>query len=419
MCLSRPGGRLTPLSEPAGVPHALIAGAGIGGLTAAIALARRGWRITLLERRPAIEEIGAGLQISPNASAILRDLGVLPKLIEAGLAPEAIHIRRGRDGATLARLPLNDAERRWGAPYLDVHRGDLIAALRDAALAEANVAFYPETELAGFDQTLAGIRAVALRGPAQLSFSADCLIGADGVRSFVRARNAALQGKPDDLPKRADYVAWRTLVPAERVAAELRAAESCLWLGPGAHLVHYPLRRGAVINVVGVVDASEPLDGKTDLWTQTGDPAWIAARFARWAAPARALIGAASEWRIWPLIERPTPAIWSEGRVALLGDAAHAMLPFLAQGAAQAIEDAAALAAALEPGGDMIGGLAAYGASRAPRAARVQSESRRQARIYHLGQPASFARDMALRSLGPRLSRRYDWLYGAKNPLIS
>jgi len=394
-----------------------MAGAGVGGLTAAVALARRGWRVTLLERRDGQEDIGAGLQLAPNASAILRDLGLLPALLESGLAPDAVRIRRARDGAELARLPLTDAEARWGAPYLAVHRADLIAALRGAALAEANVSFHPQTALAGFDQTPAGVQAACLRGPMRLSFSADCLIGADGMRSFVRARDAALRGRPDDLPKRAHYVAWRTLVPADRVAADMRLPESSLWLGPGAHLVHYPLRRGALINVVAVVDAKQRLDDKTDLWSQAGDAAWIAARFARWALPIRALIAAAADWRTWPLVERAARPSWSNGRIALLGDAAHAMLPFLAQGAAQAIEDAAALAAHLAPDADVAAALAAYSGARAHRAARVQEESRRQARRYHLGAPASLVRDMVLRGLGPaRLTARYDWLYGARAP---
>ncbi|HEY0144642.1 MAG TPA: FAD-dependent monooxygenase [Methylovirgula sp.] len=415
----RCGGCLISLPDNTGSPHVLIAGAGVGGLTAAIALARRGWRITLIERGDGNENIGAGLQLSPNASGILRDLGVLPGLAAAGLAPDAIHIRRARDGATLARLPLADAERRWGAPYLNVHRADLVRILRETALADPNVSFHPQTILAGFEQTANGVRAVGLRGPIRIGFEADCLIGADGVRSFVRARSAALRGKLDDMPTQTRYAAWRTLIAAAGVAEDMRLPASNLWLGQGAHVVHYPLRAGKMINIVAVVDTREMLDEKADLWSQKGDPAWIAARLAHWAPPIRDLAAKAAEWRVWPLIERETPAAWSHGRVALLGDAAHAMLPFLAQGAAQAIEDAAALAAALDPGGDIIGALAAYSAKRAPRAARVQSESRRQARIYHLGLPASLARDMALRSLGSRLSRRYDWLYGAKNPAIS
>ncbi len=415
----RCGGRLISLPENFGAPQVLIAGAGVGGLTAAIALARRGWRIILLERRDGSENIGAGLQLSPNASGILRDLGVLPELAEAGLAPKAIHIRRARDGATLARLPLADAEQRWGAPYLNVHRADLVRILRETALAEPGVSFHPQTALAGFVQTPNGVRAVGLRGPMQVSFEADCLIGADGVRSFVRARTAALQDEPDDGPAQARYVAWRALVAAASVPEDMRRPESNLWLGRGAHVVHYPLRGGKMINVVAVVDAREALDDKADLWAQAGDSAWIAARLAPWAPSIRDLVAKAAEWRVWPLIERETPAEWSHGRVTLLGDAAHAMLPFLAQGAAQAIEDSAALAAALVPGDDIIGALATYSAKRAPRAARVQSESRRQARIYHLGRPGSLARDIALRSLGPRLTRRYDWLYGAKNPANS
>ena len=164
-------------------------------------------------------------------------------------------------------------------------------------VAEPGVAFHPQTALAGFDQTSRGVTVAALRGPMRVSFSADCLIGADGVRSFVRARNAALQGKADDLPKLA-HCAWRALVPAARVAAALRVPESTLWLGSGAHLVHYPLRGGSVVNVVAVIDAVWPLDDKADLWSQRGDPAFITTRFSHWAAPVRELVGAANDWRL-------------------------------------------------------------------------------------------------------------------------
>jgi salicylate hydroxylase len=392
----------------------LIAGAGVGGLTAALALARRGWRVILLERGGGNEDIGAGLQISPNASAILREFGILPDIIAAGLKPDAIQIRN-YNGKTLARLPLADAEQRWGAPYIDAHRADLISALRGAALAEPNVVFHPQTSIAGFEQTKDVVTVAALHGAVRLSFSVDCLIGADGVRSLVRARVAVSQGRADNLPRLADYVAWRALVPADRVSDALRAPDSGLWLGPRAHVVHYPLRGGGVINVVAVVSARQPVDGKADIWSQSGDRNEIAKKFAHWAQPVGDLVAAAPDWRMWPLVERTTPPNWSHGRIALLGDAAHAMLPFLAQGAAQAIEDAAVLAKCLDQHSDVPAALSLYSAKRGPRAARIQAQSRRQALIYHMGAPATFARDLVLRAMGPtRLLARLDWLYGAR-----
>jgi salicylate hydroxylase len=393
--------------------HVLIAGAGIGGLTAALALARCGWRVSLLERSRSAEDVGAGLQISPNASAILRELDVLPRLAAMALSPAAIHIRRGRDGATIVRLPLDDAVRHWGAPYLLTHRGDLHRALIEAVAEQHAIKLQPECALADFTATEDGITAAALHGATRVTYAADCLVGADGLRSFVRERLTKLQNQRDEMPQKAGHVAWRTLIKSDRVALDLRQPESTLWLGAGAHIVHYPLRGGRITNVVAVLDEKASIDWTADIWAQPGDPRWIAARFAHWDRRIRELIAAADEWRIWPLVERE-PA-WGAGRVCLIGDASHPILPFLAQGAAQAIEDAASLATCLEPGCEIAPALANYAAARRSRVGRLQRESRHQARIYHLSGPAAALRDFAIRALGERrVTERYDWLYGAK-----
>jgi salicylate hydroxylase len=393
-------------------PHVLIAGAGVGGLASALALVRRGWRVTLLERMRLAEDIGAGLQISPNAGAILRELDVLRRLSASALAPSAIHIRRGRDGATIARLPLDIAERRWGAPYLLAHRGDLHKALVEAVAEQPLIRLVPECTLTGFAAREDGITADALHGGIRVTHIADCLIGADGMRSHVRRLLA--ENQKDDMPAKARHVAWRTVIKSDGVALELRQPESTLWLGAGAHVVHYPLRGGRITNVVAVLDETVPIDGEADIWAQPGDPRRIAARFATWDRRIRALIASADEWRIWPLVERAPPPAWSAGRVALIGDAAHPILPFLAQGAAQAIEDAASLANYLEPGAEISEGLAKFAAARRSRVIRVQNESRHQAWIYHLAPPAAALRDFAIRALGAeRITARYDWIYGA------
>lgn len=407
-------------------PHALIAGAGIGGLCAALCLARAGWRVTLYEKAEVLEEAGAGLQLSPNASAILRRLDVIQRLKPFSLAPQAIKIRRARDGAVLAVMPLEDAEQRWGAPYLVAHRADLQRVLLEAVAREDGISLQTGAAVAGF---VSGADAVAVAlelGAIRSRASGDCLIGADGSRSTVRARMVrdretepagtahAQIVTPTDRAKFSGRTAWRAVIDADRVANEMRKEETTLWLGRKAHLVHYPLRGGTIINVVAIVEEDFRATDAVDFWSSAGAPEFLEARFADWDNAARDLLHAAPGWRKWPLFDRDPIASWTAGRVALLGDAAHPMLPFLAQGAAQAIEDASALGEALARHKNVEEGLLAYQAVRHARATRVQWESRRQGKIYHLGGPAALVRDAAFRVLGSeKMLARYDWLYDA------
>jgi salicylate hydroxylase len=399
-------------------PHALIAGAGIGGLSAALCLVQAGWQVSIFDCAPALEEVGAGLQLSPNATAILRRLDVIERLAPSSLTPEAIRVRRASDGATLALMKLGDAESRWGAPYLLAHRADLQRALLDAAAKEDAIRIHTGVAVAGFAAGADGVVAALRQGVVRVEAAGDCLIGADGSRSLIRAK--LLGGAPDAL-QFSKRTAWRALVPAGRAGAEALRPESCLWLGRKAHLVHYPLRGGSVVNVVAIVEEDEGPSALDSGWSNQGDSDFLKARFSTWHDAARSLIGGAADWRKWRLIDRdPLPA-WSAGRVALLGDAAHPMLPFLAQGAAQAIEDAGALGDALQhtagrDEGAVSRALAAYAATRLDRASRVQRESRAQAKIYHLDGAAAFARDMAIRAFGgERMLARYDWLYDARS----
>jgi salicylate hydroxylase len=263
--------------------------------------------------------------------------------------------------------------------------------------------------LAGFAITATGVALAVLRGNIRVKYDGDCLIGADGLRSLVRER---LTDDPTDLPGHARSIAFRALIDSKRVAAAMRQPESMLWLGRKAHVVHYPLRQGSVVNVVAVADETMPIDWTAEFWSQPADARHVMARFVRFDRSLRDLMAAADEWRCWPLLERPALASWTKGPIALLGDAAHPMLPFLAQGAAQAIEDAAALGRALAASTTIEDGFAAYQAARLARAQRVTMESRRQASIYHQSGPAALARNLTMRVVGSkRLLDRYDWLY--------
>ncbi|HEY4923114.1 MAG TPA: FAD-dependent monooxygenase [Roseiarcus sp.] len=391
--------------------RALIAGAGIGGLTAALALARAGFEAAIFERTAVLEEFGAGLQLTPNATRILARLGALEAIQGRALAPRAIRILRGRDGACLSALPLESAQKRWRAPYLVIHRADLQRALVERLARETRATLTLGAEIGGLTSDEAGVTIGVKRGAIGLKERGDFLIAADGLRSVVRER-LGLGGREEALFS--GRVAFRAQVDGSSLPERWRAPEVTLRLGAKAHLVHYPLREGAVVNLVAVIESGWRAQKGDEPWDGVADRDALARAFARWSPEARAAIEAAVEWRAWPLYDRPGIASFSAGRVALIGDAAHPMLPFLAQGAAQAIEDAGALADCLEQARDPGAALAAYSQRRAPRAARAQAEARAQARLYHLSGPLALGRDLGMRMLGSeRLLRRYDWLYGA------
>ena len=385
-----------------------IAGAGIAGLTLALMLAKRGFGATLLEAAPALSDAGAGVQLSPNATRVLRDLDLLEAVAARAIRPDHLRIRRARDGVDLAVMPLGEgAEARYRAPFLLVHRADLQSVLLDAVQAHDSLVLETGVRIEDVELRADG---VALRTGAGGQRAADGLVGADGIHSRVRRLIA-----PEHLPLvSGGRTAWRGLVPAEAAPAHARLSASNLWLGPGAHLVHYPVRGGHLVNVVAITSGASRRAPEASDWAAVGDPAQIAQAFASWSRDARALVAAVPDWRVWPLCDRAPLKPWSRGVVTLVGDAAHPMLPFLAQGAAQAIEDAAALANALREQGSFAAAAATYESARWAKATRVQRDSRRQGRIYHLRAPASLARDAVFRLMGPaRMLARYDWLYGA------
>jgi len=389
-----------------------IAGAGIGGLTAALALATRGFRVALFDKAARLEETGAGIQLSPNAMRVLNALGLRERLMASVVAPDAVLIKAAH-GAELARLPLGPAaEQRYGAPYWMIHRGDLQAALLDAALAHPGIALTLGAAVDGCAEKPDGIAVQVLRGEHPEAHDAAALIGADGLWSRVRALAGA-----GDTARFARRTAWRALVSADAVAPDFRAPAIHLWLGRGSHLVHYPVKAGAMINIVAIAADAQPSHG----WSTAAPPDEVLTRFSSesWARPARDLLALPERWLKWPLYDRPSRPHRGRGAVTLLGDAAHPMLPFLAQGAAMAIEDAAVLAGSLAATpDDAPAALRRYEQARAARTVRVWRAARLNDAVYHLPWPAAAARDLAMGAMGgDRLLAHYDWIYDWKMEL--
>lgn len=384
--------------------HFVVAGGGIAGLVAALALARAGHEIEVHERRSVFQEAGAGLQLSPNATRVADQLGILGELEAAAVEPACLQIRRGRDGTVLATIPFERARARYGAPFLLLLRADLLRVLADAAAAHPAIRLLLGSSLTRSDPTHATATLDGATGPVEVE--ADGIIRADGLHALQSAASggARYSGK----------VAWRALVPAPDLPRMFARLQSNLWLGSRAHLVHYPVRGGSVVNIVAILAQAQPSATNPDIWLKPGDPAILHAAFRTWDPSVRALIDAAPDWRAWPLFDAE-PRSWTDDRQTAVGDAAHPMLPFLAQGASQAFEDAAALSEAVTTHpGDVRVAFRAYETRRAPVAARVQAASRQQGHIYHLGGPAARVRDLAMALLGPkRLLARLDWLYAA------
>jgi salicylate hydroxylase len=389
----------------------VVAGAGIGGLTASLALAEQGFRVVVLEKAERLEEAGAGLQLSPNASRVLIDLGLQPRLAARVVTPHAISIMSAQGGGEIARLPLGEAATlRTGAPYWVMHRADLQAAL------QAQVNDHPDIELrlgCQFEDVVPhakGLTVVQRSGTMRQQVVAVALVGADGIWSAVRHHLF-----PQVQPQFSGLIAWRGTIDASQLPREYASCRVQLWMGPEAHLVAYPISGARQINIVAVVPGTWNRPG----WSAPGEICEIKNAFAssRWPGTARMMVGAVDDWRKWALFTMPDGGEWAEGAIALLGDAAHAMLPFAAQGAGMAIEDAAVLAKCLhQGGGETAAGIPAalkhYARLRRARVARVQRAARQSGRIYHLTGPAAYARDLAIKAMGAkRVLARQDWIY--------
>ncbi|WP_421997542.1 FAD-dependent monooxygenase [Reyranella sp.] len=377
-----------------------VAGGGIGGLAAALHLLQAGFDVQVYEQAPRIGEVGAGIQISPNAARLLIRLGLKSALDRAGVRPQAVHQKRWDDGRTLQRAPLGAAvEETFGAPYYHVHRGDLVELLAAALPPER---LHLSHRLVDVAETGGRVTAQFENGA---SAEADLLVGADGIHSRVRH---ILFGA--EKPRFTGCVAWRGLVPAERVRHLGIEVASHNWMGPDGHVVHYWVGAGRFMNVVCVTEHGAWTD---ESWTQKGRVDEALARYEGWHPMVRGLIEAFPETFVWALHDRLPLPRWSEGRITLLGDACHPMLPFMAQGAAQSIEDGATLAAVLTAmQGDVPAALARYEALRKPRATRLQEASSANRIRFHLPDgPAQEQRDAALAASGDRSMANIGWLY--------
>jgi salicylate hydroxylase len=366
-----------------------IVGGGIGGLAAAAFLHQAGLPATVYEQTGELREIGAGLVVAPNMARLLRRLGVLDRLLKTAVRLETgWEFRRWQDGAVLSAEDLDTrCERLYGEHTYTAHRADLLEAISAAVPGGAVRLGRRCVKINGDD---------GQAGPAALTFAdgevveADVVIGADGIHSLVRA---AVTETPVP-PTYSGRCAFRALVPAREAPAFARSPAQVLWLGPGHHLVHYPVRAGELINLVAFAPAGSYT---TESWTATATVAEFRNEFEGWDPRLTALIEAAGVPGRWALLDRQPLGRWSRGPVTLLGDAAHPMFPFYGQGAAQAIEDAAALARFLsEESEDPIAALRRYESARIPRTTRLQEVSHARGHLNHLPDgPDQRARDQA------------------------
>ncbi len=384
----------------AGLSIAVIGG-GIGGLAAAVSLLQAGFDVEVYEQAGALSEVGAGIQISPNGTRVLHRLGLADALAQRGVRPVAVHQRRWDDGRTLQRAPLGEAvERAFGAPYYHFHRADLLAAIANALPA-------PRVHVGHrlVDAIDHGDR-VEARFENGTRITRDILIGADGIHSRVRQ---ILFG--EDRPRFTGCIAYRGLVPAERLAALNLEVTSNSWMGPGGHFVHYYVAGGRLMNFVAV---REEASWTQESWIDRGDVADALRLFDGWNPCVRAIIGAVDETFKWALFDREPLPRWSVGRITLLGDSCHAMLPFMGQGAVQSIEDGATLTACLlQAAGDVPAALSRYETLRKPRTMRLQEMSRHNKTRFHLPDGVDQQnRDAQAAVAGDRSIAAVGWLYG-------
>jgi len=389
------------MNEPKNDHPVIVAGGGIGGLAAALAVARQGFRVKVLEQSPEIGEIGAGIQLGPNAFAAFDALGVGPQARGRAVYTERLLMMDAIDATVVGEIPVGEAFReRFGNPYAVIHRADVHKSLLEGVEASPQIELMTSTRVERIEQNSEGVTVYDQHGHPHRGVA---LIGADGVKSAVRA---ALVG---DQVRVSGHVVYRAVVEAKDFPEDLRWSAATIWVGPNCHLVHYPMRGGEQYNLVVTFHSRNE-----ETWSVTeGSKAEVESYFSGICAQARQLIDLPKSWKRWATADREPIGQWSYGRATLLGDAAHPMLQYLAQGACMAMEDAVTLGEALAAhNSDFAKAFAHYERSRVARTARVVLFAREMGRIYHAKDVERLVRNDLWKGRSPeRFYDAVEWLY--------
>ncbi len=386
----------------------LIAGAGIAGLSAALELAARGWNVRLVEKAETLSEVGAGLQLAPNAMRHLERLAVADRLSTQAVTPEALYLMDGRKARPLMEMTLGDkACQRWHHPYVVCHRADLQSALLDACREAPGIEISLGAEITNHRVENGVVTATIRHNKSEEPVDAAYLIACDGVWSAERSKAGF------DKARFSGHIAWRTTLAASTLPASFTSAMGTknavsAWLGKQAHFIAYPVKGGSFFNFVAITTGENP----GEVWSRTGEPARLRSIYADWSAPVRDVLATADEWTYWPLFEMADAQFVGPERTIFLGDASHAVTPFAAQGAAMAIEDAAALAQALDAS-DHDTGLKRFDTVRKQRIAAVAKRGQLNRFAYHATGVFALGRNTLFAIRSPEsFLKDLDWLYG-------